>query len=368
MKPKILFHPNSNPFSSITPSCGTRIYVRQRNANSFRKDDEKKSDAGAVRKDGSAENEGTKIGLDKSLTRARSVRRRKSKETSRDSSVHTSEDEKNTIFTSSFNNDLIDKSALTEEKPKEIEVDSVISRHAAECCSSSSNEPCLVLRPEIHHHDDEGSRKFGGDVEVESSEGTDEEDEQEREANKKAVQWTETDQKNLMDLGFSEIERNKRLESLIARRRARKLLSLQVRRPVINIDSFETHGPMTTLMIPRGNSNPFLASQSVGNYSPMPGSAPSVLLPNQNPFDLPYDPQEERPNLTGGSFHQEFQDITFTRPENVGLRPLSPSSRELKEDQQQEEASLPHDLTKEGGFSEGLENSKVEGQLGNVKV
>lgn len=50
--------------------------------------------------------------LVKNDVNARSVRRRKSKETSRE--------EKSTVFPSTFNNDMVDKSALIEEYPKEI--------------------------------------------------------------------------------------------------------------------------------------------------------------------------------------------------------------------------------------------------------
>ncbi|XWS28723.1 hypothetical protein CRYUN_Cryun25bG0095700 [Craigia yunnanensis] len=71
----------------------------------------------------------------------------------------------------------------------------------------------------------------GGEVKVESlEEGEDEEDEEMHEDGNKAVEWTEDDQKNLMDLGFSELERHKRLESLIAKRRAKKLFKWQLRK------------------------------------------------------------------------------------------------------------------------------------------
>lgn len=271
--------------------------------------------------------------------------------------MHTSEDEKNTVFLSTFNSEIVvDKRSLTEERPKEIreiEVDSIISNGD----SSSSN--VSLVSPELHKSHGR-SRKFGSrDVEIESSEGTDEEDEQDREANNKAVQWTETDQKNLMDLGLSEIERNKRLESLIARRRARKMLSLQVRSSPPKLDNLENHGPMTSLTMPR-NSNPLLATQPNSNlFSPMPGSAPSVLLPNCNPFDLPYDAQEEKPILTGGSFQLEFKDMTLVRPENVGSAALVPGVQ--KEDQQQ--TSLSHDSIQNEGVSEDLQNFQVKTQL-----
>ncbi|XWS28724.1 hypothetical protein CRYUN_Cryun25bG0095800 [Craigia yunnanensis] len=59
----------------------------------------------------------------------------------------------------------------------------------------------------------------------------------------------------------------------------------------------------------------------------MPGSAPSILLPTQNPFDLPYDPLEEKPNLMADSFHQEFmaanqKEMLFCRHESFCRGPL----------------------------------------------
>ncbi|BAT84250.1 hypothetical protein VIGAN_04156500 [Vigna angularis var. angularis] len=40
-----------------------------------------------------------------------------------------------------------------------------------------------------------------------------------KDESKSVIKWTEDDQKNLMDLGNLELERNTRLENLIARRR-----------------------------------------------------------------------------------------------------------------------------------------------------
>ncbi|KAG7572994.1 hypothetical protein ISN44_As09g013300 [Arabidopsis suecica] len=101
----------------------------------------------------------------------------------------------------------------------------------------------------------------GDESEVECSSSSSEEEEREEEEERRediskvVVPWTEDDQKNLMDLGISEIERNKR----------------------------------------------------------------------RNPFDLPYDPLEEKPNLTGDSFQQEFaetnpKDIFFCRHESFHHR------------------------------------------------
>ncbi|KAK9727154.1 hypothetical protein RND81_05G262100 [Saponaria officinalis] len=130
---------------------------------------------------------------------------------------------------------------------------------------------------------------------TESQEEEENEDEEGRQARDKVVEWTEDDQRNLMDLGSSEIERNKRLESLIAKRRARKQLSMQPRR---------AHYPYENLMDQIGT---IMVSRCIDHDAEhQPGSAPCVLRPTRNPFDLPYDPHEEKPVLTGGSFDDEF--------------------------------------------------------------
>ncbi|KAK8679819.1 hypothetical protein V6N13_145253 [Hibiscus sabdariffa] len=59
----------------------------------------------------------------------------------------------------------------------------------------------------------------------------------------------------------------------------------------------------------------------------VPGSAPSILLPTQNLFDLPYDPFEEKPNLSADSVLQEFmppnqKEMLFCRHESFCHGPL----------------------------------------------
>ncbi|KAK7321339.1 hypothetical protein VNO77_31888 [Canavalia gladiata] len=117
----------------------------------------------------------------------------------------------------------------------------------------------------------------------------------------KVVEHTDDEQKNQMDLGIGEVERNKRLESLIARRKARKQLKLQLENGLIDMNSvIPSHiAPIFTTRV-----NPFDSPREFDDIE-MPGSAPSVL---RSPFDLPYDPFEEKPNLTGDSFAQEFTD------------------------------------------------------------
>nr|CAD1817394.1 unnamed protein product [Ananas comosus var. bracteatus] len=112
--------------------------------------------------------------------------------------------------------------------------------------------------------------------------------------NEAVVSWTADDQKNLMDLGSSELERNRRLESLIAKRRARKNFRFDLERNLIDLngnDSMElSRFRLAPISAPRGN--PFdlpYDSEETMDLPPIPGSAPSVLLPRGNPFDLPYD-------------------------------------------------------------------------------
>ncbi|CAA0373268.1 unnamed protein product [Arabidopsis thaliana] len=158
-----------------------------------------------------------------------------------------------------------------------------------------------------------------------SSEGEKEEEERREDVSKVVVAWTEDDQKNLMDLGTSEIERNKRLENLISRRRSRRFFLLAAEGSL-----------MDDMEVPRICIGRNFYGFDKGNYEidglVMPGSAPSVLLPRRNPFDLPYDPLEEKPNLTGDSFQQEFaetnpKDIFFCRHESFHHRAFPSESQ-----------------------------------------
>ena len=173
---------------------------------------------------------------------------------------------------------------------------------------------------------DEESEIQGEEVEDGVDENEDDEEEEEAQGGKEdesksAIKWTEDDQKNLMDLGTSELERNQRLENLIARRRARKNMRLMTEKNLIDLD-----GADLTFNVPpisTARHNPF--DLPCDSYEP-PGSAPSILLPRRNPFDIPYDPNEEKPDLKGDSFQQEYmtfhqKDTFFRRHESFSLGP-----------------------------------------------
>ncbi|XP_031281883.1 uncharacterized protein LOC116140374 [Pistacia vera] len=158
-------------------------------------------------------------------------------------------------------------------------------------------------------NDGEGEGEDDNDDEEEEGEAAKEENEDE---SKSAIKWTEVDQKNLMDLGTSELERNQRLENLIARRRARKNLRLMTEKNLIDLES--TDLPFNVPPIATTRRNPFELPYDLYGDMAIPGSAPSILLPRRNPFDLPYDPNEEKPDLKGDSFQQEFTAVQPKEP------------------------------------------------------
>ncbi|KAK1278943.1 hypothetical protein QJS04_geneDACA003538 [Acorus gramineus] len=177
---------------------------------------------------------------------------------------------------------------------------------------------------EVSDNDDDGAVKES--VEVSDSEGSshievsDDDDDvavKESEAaaqirlhggdeNKVVVKWTADDEKNVMDLGTSELERNRRLENLIAKRRARK----ELERNLIDLDAGD-HLPMFHIPpVSTMRRNPF---DLPFDSEVAPGSAPSVLLPRRNPFDLPYDEVSNR----GGNVMEG--EASFRRHESFSL-------------------------------------------------
>ncbi|KAL6577189.1 hypothetical protein OROMI_011465 [Orobanche minor] len=255
----------------------------------------------------------------KTFARVHSVRRRRAKE------IREVED-KNAVSSTNFNQNMVDKNTLIEENsPKEI-------REVVDCSRVNSTKSSSYSTSQSSKQDgfDESgylSSKDGYII-----------------INNKATQGNEEDdyQKNKMDVGISDMERNKRLESLIARRRSRKLLNVEVRRALMS--KARNDHKISSIVIPKNNNTCRLlipSNSAIGGspISPSPGSAPSVLIPMRNPFDIPYDPQEEKPDLTGDTFEQEFtsgsnsKDMMFCRHESFSLGPFLPGehNQDLKE-------------------------------------
>ncbi|KAL6841230.1 hypothetical protein ACP4OV_028748 [Aristida adscensionis] len=120
-----------------------------------------------------------------------------------------------------------------------------------------------------------------------------------------AVLWTADDDKNVMDLGYSEIERNRRLEMLMVKRKSRKHM-------IVDLDggSCSPTG-VQPISIPPMKMNPF------ADEADMPGSAPSILHPRKNAFDF----FDEQSNDTGvplpAPHNMDTQD--FVPVQNQGM-------------------------------------------------
>ncbi|KAL0334439.1 UNVERIFIED_CONTAM: hypothetical protein Sangu_1600100 [Sesamum angustifolium] len=157
---------------------------------------------------------------------------------------------------------------LDDDAPQPAEM----SRHGSEAARGRSPQS-IASSNEL---DDETDNQADDDNE-------DDEAPEKEELAKSVITWTEEDQRNLMDLGSSEIERNQRLENVIMRRRARKTTSV-------------------------------------------PGSAPSILVPRRNPFDIPFESSEEKSNIMGDGFQEEFttsqsRESFFRRHESFNAGP-----------------------------------------------
>ncbi|KAH6779529.1 hypothetical protein C2S52_010766 [Perilla frutescens var. hirtella] len=211
--------------------------------------------------------------------------------------------------------------------------------HLSRGSSDAASEKSLKSSASNHLSDNESENHE--DLEVADDENEDVEDEEDAqgdkdEETKSAIIWTEEDQKNLMDLGSSEIERNQRLENLILRRRARKTTNLFAERNLIDLESSDL--PFNIAPISTRRQNPFDLPHDYYDNSlpPIPGSAPSVLLQRRNPFDIPYDSSEEKPDLKGDVFQEEFasqsKESFFRRHESFNLGPsiFAPKKQDVK--------------------------------------
>ncbi|KAE8771405.1 dentin sialophosphoprotein-like [Hordeum vulgare] len=101
--------------------------------------------------------------------------------------------------------------------------------------------------------------------------------------------WTADDAKNLMDLGYSEMERNRRLEILMVRRRSRKKIVFEIDNNLTdangkNVDDLSRFGAQVS-HISVTRRNPFDLPYD-SDEAAIPGSAPSILHARKNPFDF----------------------------------------------------------------------------------
>ncbi|XP_026439540.1 uncharacterized protein LOC113338310 [Papaver somniferum] len=202
---------------------------------------------------------------------------------------------------------------LLDFKPLHTNLESIEESDAASEWSGQSNDGSL--ESEVSESEDGSENQ-----EVEDEEALESEDERV----KSVVTWTEDDENNLKDLGTSELERNQWLENLVAKRKARKTLSMDIDRDLIDLESIEPPTQIPPVVTTRNNPFEYYTNET-GETQPVPSSAPSVLLPRRNPFDLPFDPFDERSNLNGDNYQQDVtpvhldKDMSFCRHQSFTL-------------------------------------------------
>ncbi|CAH8386377.1 unnamed protein product [Eruca vesicaria subsp. sativa] len=279
-------------YSSPVLACGV-VYAREKMGLSFPSSGPK-----------SCERE--KDGVRRShLKQQRSVRRNARMQVEEWDS-QTSEEEKDKVILTSLYNDLLGRTPHFEESPKAIETEVVEDNE-----KSLGEEESRMSSQDLCYLDVQEPMVCKREIKEERRE----------------------EMSNANEHGVSEIDRDKRLESLIARRKTRRLFKLALDQHN-KLQAEETSSPKHNnnnlhVNVPRKNNNNSFEKR--GSYYPsddstvmglqVPSSAPSVMSKARNPFDIPYDPQEERPILSGGSFDQEFsffdhKDMFFSRHES----------------------------------------------------
>ncbi|GAB4857738.1 hypothetical protein Ancab_015645 [Ancistrocladus abbreviatus] len=219
--------------------------------------------------------------------------------------------------------------------------------------SELERDKCLenVIAKRVHRNNNKRNKECSVYSDDEDEDEDDEEEETlavEEGGTKPAITWTEDDEKNVKELGTSELERDQRLQNLIARRRATRQLSMI---PELNfVDYDKGDHPFQVTSISTTRINPFDAPDEPNHQSgapPVPGSAPSVSLPKRNPFDytddvlpgakpsvmannLAHDPMviDHKENfdsigdsLRGDQIEMNQKDMLFRRHQSFSRRP-----------------------------------------------
>lgn len=177
--------------------------------------------------------------------------------------------------------------------------------------------------------------------EADNSKAKDDGDDGEKEdaVTEPSLLWTADSEKNVMDLGYSEIERNRRLEILMVKRKSRK-----------NIQ-FDPDG-----------------------MGEIPGSAPPILHPRENPFDFLTDEKSDDSGLPAPDNLEPqepmpvvHQDALFTRHESFsyGRPPQGHGSSRFKPCFAPEEFSL-HEASSSTSFQRSVSRLSVVSECDTV--
>ncbi|RAL38891.1 hypothetical protein DM860_015252 [Cuscuta australis] len=146
---------------------------------------------------------------------------------------------------------------------------------------------------------------------------------------KSAIKWTEEDEKNVMEVGSSELERNQLLERVMERRKSRKCVSMVAVNEFSNMETCSPQNSVPHIVTRRHNPFDNLPDDTYEQQGlpSIPGSAPSVLVPRQNPFDdIPYYLNEERDHTSRENSQLDFldfqtKDTFFHRSETFSVAP-----------------------------------------------
>uniref|UniRef100_A0A803LUA5 PI-PLC Y-box domain-containing protein n=1 Tax=Chenopodium quinoa TaxID=63459 RepID=A0A803LUA5_CHEQI len=146
----------------------------------------------------------------------------------------------------------------------------------------------------------------------------------------------EEDEKNLRLVGNSELERDLRLENLLARRRAKRNFSMISERNLIDLDRPDIPFQIPPISTTRVNpfDTPVSTYQQQFGIPPIPGSAPSVSVPRKNPFESPctspkgiqnlaeeHKEETMEMNLNDAIFHENGSSSTGYNPLGDILKP-----------------------------------------------
>ncbi|CAL4953997.1 unnamed protein product [Urochloa decumbens] len=216
--------------------------------------------------------------------------------------------------------------SMTEIAPVLDEIDPLLGADSA-CPDPIPKDDSDTDVSEDHQIDDDSNDEGDENDAKDNVEGKKKDDGREA-----AFLWTADDEKNLMDLGYSEMERNRRLELLMARRRSRKNIRFEIDNNLIDADSngagrslddlsrFRAQVP--PISVPR--RNPFDLPYD-SEEAAIPGSAPSILHARKNPFDLPLEQPHDsgvpaHDNLNAGeSLMPPRRDVIFRRHESFNF-------------------------------------------------
>ena len=192
------------------------------------------------------------------------------------------------------------------------------------CSEMEKNEQLesLIARISDERNDKQVVEKTGVGEDIDDDDDEDEDDDDggsdqhaEKDGSEPVTLWTEEDERNLRALGTSELERNLRLENILARRRVQRNFSMISERSLIDLDFSDLPFQVAPILTTR--VNPFDTPANMNSYHnvpAIPGSAPSITLPRENPFESPSTSPKSADNPIAESPEEESIETDLKSP------------------------------------------------------